>query len=146
MITVSEIMTPDPLALHPDASLLDAQAFMSASNIHNLPVVENGKLVGLLSESDLLRASGSSTRNDDTQLAQLEALTPLKEVMTTHVSVVHPNDNLRRAGLFLQQHRYGCLPVVEDGLLKGIITDFDFVSVALNLLEQIEETEPLERS
>ena len=52
--------------------------------------------------------------------------------------------SLRQAALFLEQHRIGCLPVMSNGNLKGIITDTDFVGVAINLLEQIEETEPLD--
>ena len=44
--------------------------------------------------------------------------------------------------LYLQKHKYGCLPVVSDGRLDGIITDSDFVAVAINLLEQMEITSP----
>ena len=50
--------------------------------------------------------------------------------------------NLRQAALRLQEYRYGCLPVVAKGKLIGIITDSDFVAVAINLLEQLEDTEP----
>ena len=54
--------------------------------------------------------------------------------------------SLRQAALFLERHKIGCLPVVTNGKLKGIITDTDFVGVAINLLEQIEDTEPVEES
>ena len=46
------------------------------------------------------------------------------------------------AARFLEKHKIGCLPVLDDGKLVGIITDTDFVAVAINLLEQLEETEP----
>jgi hypothetical protein len=46
--------------------------------------------------------------------------------------------------LFIEKHQIGCLPIVTDGQLRGIITDTDFVGVAINLLELAEETEPLE--
>jgi len=49
--------------------------------------------------------------------------------------------SLRQAALFIEKHKIGCLPVVRDRKLMGIITDTDFVAVAINLLEQLEETE-----
>ena len=64
--------------------------------------------------------------------------------MVTKVATVRENATLRQAALFLEKHRIGCLPVVTDGKLVGIITDTDFVGVAINLLEQIEELEPIE--
>jgi CBS domain-containing protein len=68
----------------------------------------------------------------------------IKDVMVTKVATVGENASLREAALFLEKHRIGCLPVVTDGKLVGIITDTDFVGVAINLLEQIEELEPVE--
>ena len=64
--------------------------------------------------------------------------------MITDVATVDEHASLRKAALFLEKHRIGCLPVVTDGELRGIITDTDFVGVAINLLELIEETEPVE--
>ena len=49
---------------------------------------------------------------------------------------------LMAVALFLERHRIGCLPIVKDDVLEGIITDTDFVGVAINLFEQIEEPEP----
>jgi CBS-domain-containing membrane protein len=48
--------------------------------------------------------------------------------------------------VFLEKHGISCLPVVTDGNLRGIVTDTDFVGVAINLLEQIEESDPLEEA
>ena len=62
--------------------------------------------------------------------------------MVTDVATVDVHASLRQAALFLEKHRIGCLPVMTEGKLTGIITDTDFVAVAINLLEQIEETEP----
>ncbi len=145
MITVSEAMTRDPLTIRPEASLLDAQALMAGKRIRHLPVVEQGRLVGILSETDLLAATASQvTVRDDTELAMQEAATPVSACMTRQVAVVHPRDSLRRAGLFLQKNRYGCLPVMEDEHLVGIITEYDFVNIALQLMEMVEEQEELE--
>ena len=64
--------------------------------------------------------------------------------MVTDLATVDRNASLRQAALFLEKHRIGCLPVTSKGKLRGIITDTDFVGVAINLLEQIEETEPVD--
>jgi CBS domain-containing protein len=63
--------------------------------------------------------------------------------MVTDVATVDLNASLRHAALFLEKHKIGCLPVLDDDKLVGIITDTDFVAVAINLLEQLEETEPV---
>lgn len=142
MITVSEAMTRDPLTIRPGASLLDAQALMAGKQIRHLPVVEQGRLVGILSETDLLAATASQLDvQDDTERARQEAATPVSSCMTAQVAVVHPKDSLRRAGLFLQKNRYGCLPVMEEGQLVGIITEYDFVNIALQLMEMLEAQE-----
>jgi len=55
---------------------------------------------------------------------------------------VDPRVSVRRAGLRLRSLRVGCLAVMQDGNLEGLVTDTDFLGVAINLLEQLEETEP----
>jgi CBS-domain-containing membrane protein len=57
---------------------------------------------------------------------------------------VDEHAGVRQAAVFLEKHRIGCLPVVTDGELRGIITDSDFVGVAINLLEQLETVEASE--
>ena len=64
--------------------------------------------------------------------------------MVRDLATIDENASLRQAALFLEKHRIGCLPVVTDGSLRGIVTDTDFVGVAINLLEQLEESEPLD--
>ncbi len=63
--------------------------------------------------------------------------------MVRDVATIDEHASLRQAALFIEKHHIGCLPVVTDGNLRGIVTDTDFVGVAINLLELIEETEPL---
>jgi CBS domain-containing protein len=64
--------------------------------------------------------------------------------MVKDVATVDVNASLRQAALFLEKHQIGCLPVLDDGSLVGIITETDFVAVAINLLEQIESAEPFD--
>jgi CBS domain-containing protein len=64
--------------------------------------------------------------------------------MVSDVITVGEHAGVRQAAVFLEKHRIGCLPVVTDGELRGIITDSDFVGVAINLLEQLETVEASE--
>jgi CBS domain-containing protein len=119
---------------------------MLDKNIRHIPILNDaGGLVGLVTQRDLLAISMSKlTDVRDEQRAAFEQSVRLQDVMTTDLSVVHEQMNLREAALRLQAHRYGCLPVVSRGKLVGIITDSDFVAVAINLLEQLELTDPLD--
>ena len=73
------------------------------------------------------------------QRQQEENAIPVTRFMTADVATVSPEAGLREAALYLQKHKFGCLPVVKSGALVGIITESDFVEVAINLLEIIED-------
>jgi CBS domain-containing membrane protein len=141
MITVEEIMSVSVQTLNPKNSLTEAKKLMAENGIHHVPIVDDaGKVVGLVSHRDTLAASESCLKKGDTTLNADEIA--IEEFMTTGVTTVDGRAGLREAALFLQKHQYGCLPVVTDGKLKGIITDSDFVAVAIDLLEQAEQIEP----
>ena len=141
MITVDEIMSVELRTLSEDNTLADAQKMMSDSHIHHIPITNGGGVLkGLVSHRDVLAATESNL--SDASLAQNPGEVRIGDFMTRDVATVDPRANLRQAAIYLQKHKYGCLPVVEGGALVGIVTDSDFVSVAINLLEQIEEFEP----
>jgi CBS domain-containing protein len=141
VFTVEEIMSVSVQTLNPKNSLTEAKKLMAENGIHHVPIVDDaGKVVGLVSHRDTLAASESCLKNGDTTLNADEIT--IEEFMTTGVTTVDGRAGLREAALFLQKHQYGCLPVVTDGKLKGIITDSDFVAVAIDLLEQAEQIEP----
>lgn len=141
MYTIEAIMTTDLITIAPSASLAQAQSVMQNNRIHHLPVVE-GKdhLVGLLTLTDVLSASDSRLRSDDSRIHTEDVC--IRDVMVTDVITVDARASLRQAALFIEKQKIGCLPVIDDGRLAGIITDTDFVAVAINLLELLEETEP----
>ena len=114
---------------------------MQDNHIHHLPVVENAdELVGLVTLTDVLRAQDSVLREQGERIHAADI--PVSGVMVTNVATVSQDASLRQAALFIEKHSIGCLPVLDDGRLIGIITDSDFVAVAINLLEQLEEFEP----
>ncbi len=141
MFTIDAIMTTDLITVAPSASLAEAQTLMQENRIHHLPVVENGKdLVGLVTVTDVLAATDSRLREDDSRIHPEDIC--IRDVMVTDVITVDHRASLRQAALFIEKHKIGCLPVLSEDRLVGIITDTDFVAVAINLLEQLEETEP----
>ena len=143
MLNIDTIMTTDLITVPQSATLAEARELMHDHRIHHLPVVDNNDgLVGLLTLTDVLAASDSRLRAKDSRL-RAKNIT-ISEVMTTDIATVDVSASLRQAALFLEKHKIGCLPVMSGDKLKGIITDTDFVAVAINLLEQIEETEPVD--
>lgn len=147
MITVADVMTTQPYTLRETDVIDTARKLMAANNIRHIPIVsEAGVLLGLVTQRDLLAASISDLVEVNEATREAFETTPLAQIMTTELSVVSEKMNLREAALRLQSHKYGCLPVVSQGKLIGIITDSDFVAVAINLLEQLELTEPLDES
>ena len=142
MFSIDAIMSTELKTVAPSASLADARELMQAHRIHHLPVVDkDNKLVGLLTLTDVLRACDSNLRGDGDRIRARDI--DVAEIMVTGIATVPREASLRQAALFLEKHRIGCLPVIAGDSLIGIITDSDFVAVAINLLEQIEESEPI---
>ncbi|MHA7817699.1 MAG: CBS domain-containing protein [Pseudohaliea sp.] len=141
MLSVAEIMTREPYTLGPDDTLADARGLMNAHHIRHIPVVSTeGTIIGLVSHRDVLAASDSTLESHHED----QAAVPLSAVMSSPVQTVNEQASLRGAALHLQKHRMGCLPVTRDGALVGIITDSDFVAIAIHLMEQLELVEPEE--
>lgn len=142
MFTIEAIMSTNLITLPADATLAEARMLMHEHRIHHIPVVDRDKLTGLITLTDVLAATDSFLREDNTRI-HAESIS-VGESMVTDVMTVDVNASLRHAALFIEKHKIGCLPVLDDDRLVGIITDTDFVAVAINLLEQLEESEPLD--
>jgi CBS domain-containing protein len=140
MMTLDTIMSTDLITIPPDENLATARSLMHDRKIHHLPVVEGEQLVGLVTLTNVLAATDSILRDEENRIHAKEIV--IRDIMVTDVATVDEHATLRQAALFLEKHRIGCLPVMGDGQLKGIITDTDFVAVAINLLEMLEDTEP----
>jgi len=142
MFSIETIMSTNLITVPPSATLAEARTLMYESRIHHLPVTDDGALVGLVTLTNVLAATDSFLRDDRSRIHANEIM--ISDVMVKDVATVDINASLRQAALFLEKHKFGCLPVMSDGNLVGIITDTDFVAVAINLLEQIESTEPFD--
>lgn len=144
MMTIEEIMTTDPYKIGPTDSVYDAKMLMQKHGIHHIPVVDKKNIpVGVITFSDVLAASESSLHlQSEEARVTLEKEHLVREVMTAPAITVDESDSLHSAALHLLQTKHGCLPVTREGTLIGIVTDSDFVDVAVNLME-IMETQTL---
>ena len=140
MITIDEFMTSEPYTLRETDSINDACEVMIGKNIRHIPIVDDDKhVVGLITQRDVLVAiDPEAVQEAESASHEIRSNINLSEIMNRNVSVIRKSDSLRQAALFLQAHKYGCLPVVDDDRLVGIITDSDFIDIAINLLEQAE--------
>jgi CBS domain-containing membrane protein len=142
---VADLMTADVIAIGPADSLAKAHALMRAKRIRHLPVVQYGRLAGLVTHRDLLAVSSSSIimPGEEDRVRLLE-LVRAADVMETHVSVAAPDDPAAGAGERMIRHKIGCLPVVgRDGRVAGIITEEDFLRWAT---VHMESGEPMQQS
>ncbi len=118
-----------------ESSLLDAAMTMRRSSIRHLPIVDGEKLVGIITERDVLRCSPSllSEITQDEYNAIFEN-TPIARVMTRDPISVAPDSPIRDAIALMMERKMGCLPVVEGERLVGILTRSDLLNVLISLL------------
>jgi acetoin utilization protein AcuB len=129
-------MSTRPVTIQADRSITEALKVMRQHGVRRLPVMDaEGKMVGIVSEKDLLYASPSPA----TSLSIYEMhymLTQLKvtELMTADVVTVTPDTPLEEAARIMADNKIGGLPVIQDNKLVGIITETDIFKVFLEML------------
>ena len=143
MITVEEFMTSELCTLRETDSIIDARKIMTEKHIRHIPVTDgDSHMLGLVTQRDVLAATEPVLlKQEGTDSSATGAGTCLADIMIRDVSIINNTDSLRKAAMYMQSHKYGCLPVMSDGRLVGIITDSDFVDIAINLIEQAEFSE-----
>ena len=128
-LQVADVMSSAPKTLGRNDRLRMADDLMNAERCRHLPVLDERKrLAGIVSQRDLfqsalLRALGYGSRARDQVLSSVV----VKEVMTDQVRTIAPDAALTDAARLMYERKIGCLPVVEDGALVGILTEGDFV-------------------
>jgi acetoin utilization protein AcuB len=123
---VSDWMTREVIIIGPDDYLSDAITLMKENEIKHLPVMKGGKIKGVISDRDIKEYSPSkATSLDIYELHYLLANTKVKEVMRTKVVTAAPDMPVEEAAMIMLDGDIGCLPVLADGRLCGIISDKD---------------------
>ncbi|MEW6615493.1 MAG: CBS domain-containing protein [Thermodesulfobacteriota bacterium] len=125
---VKDIMSEEVITLEVDEELSLADDIMQLGRIRHLPVVENGKLVGIISQRDLFKSSLASVMGFG-EKAKRDFLktVAVKEVMVKKVITISPDADIKEAGRIMLEKKIGCLPVVGNDKLVGLITETDIL-------------------
>jgi len=131
MLLVRDSMTRDVVTLSPQTTAAEALALCREKGIRHLPVMEEGRLVGMVSDRDL--RSATPALGDP---ARAEALQKIRVwgVMVRDVLTAHSEDPIEQAANTMREKKIGCLPVVEADELVGILTSSDVMAALVYLI------------
>ena len=139
---VRDYMTSDPQTLDMKSTLLNAVLLLRRSELRHIPILDNDRLVGVLSDRDVARwAPSLLTSLTPQEYNRVFEETPVGKVMTRNPISVSPDAPLAEAVNLMYKHRLGCLPVLEAGRLSGIITVTDMLRALYDLIGSPQEAE-----
>ena len=132
---VEQIMTKSPVTVAPDTPVADAQALMQKQHFHRLPVVDRSqKLVGIVSEKDLIYASPSpATTLNGYEIGALLSRLRVSEIMSAPVISIGPDSLVEDAARVLADNDIGGLPVMDGERIVGIVTESDIFHCLIEL-------------
>jgi acetoin utilization protein AcuB len=128
---VKDYMIKHPPMASPSMSIIEAQYLMSENNVHHLPVVKGGKrLVGLVTRQSMLLNPGRLSSLDVWDITHYLSNLKVKDVMikARDVVTIPPDTTIEQAAQRMVETAAGCLPVIEDGVVVGLITENDLLS------------------
>jgi CBS domain-containing membrane protein len=129
--TVAEVMTRDVITVEEDDSLANLRESLRTLRFRHLPVTDEDRLVGLVTETDLLGiASSNLLPHHAAQDRDLEERFRVRDIMARDVVTVRPDTPLQEAARLLLKQRFHCLPVVDEhNVLRGVVTSSDFTKL-----------------
>ncbi len=138
---VTEWMTKDPVVVEPTTTVPEAHALMTRYRIRRLPVVDSGKLVGIVTLGDVRGAEPSeATSLSIFELNYLLSKLTLDRIMTTPVATIRPDETVFDAArLMLQKKIAGLVVVDEGGAVVGVLTESDIFRMIVRIWEQEAE-------
>lgn len=127
-VPVSQVMTSQVRTLGPDATLGEVRRLLRSERCHHVPIVDGGRLVGIVSSRDLLRRLQGSAPAGSTGLDVLDHI-GVAELMSRDPVTLHPDESVDRAiDLIADGQLHSVLVVDDDGGLVGIVTDTDLLA------------------
>ncbi len=139
MNTVAETMTTDVLSVDPHNSVATAIRLMRTGHLRRLPVVQDGRLVGIVTSGDVRRITGlSSVVRDPSGDNFLWQHIPIANVMTLDVVTASTDMLIAEAARLMIERKIGGLPVVENGRLVGILTTSDLLEALIDCELSVE--------
>jgi len=138
---VKEYMTPNPMSVSEDSSILETADLMKKHKIRRFPVLRGNELIGIVTDRDLRSAAPSQVISFDAQerelMPELHSLLSgitVKEVMSREVITIHPEQTIVAAAQLMLEHRMSGIPVTDiGGQLLGILTETDIFKVLVDL-------------
>lgn len=137
MLKIKDIMTKDVFVLYEHDTLDLVRSLMEAEHIRHVPIIDReGNFAGLLTHRDLLSLTISRLAEiGRAEQDDLDRHIPINKVMRTDVVTADPDTDLSTALGVLLKHKYGCLPVVTNKKLVGIVTEADFLRLTYTLFQ-----------
>jgi CBS domain-containing protein len=124
------LQMPELLGLEPTATFEEAAVLCREQQVRHVPVLAEGRLVGILSDRDLRTAAGSGSPGE----------TPVAELMATQIETLGPDDTVARAAQVMIRHRISCVPLMLGGRLAGMVTVTDLLVHGMGALEAAAAT------
>ena len=132
---VKEVMRTNVVFISSETKITEAKNIMMENKFSKLPVVDYGKLVGIVTKNDLLKAEPSlATTLDMFEIGYLLSKLTVKKVMMTNVITVSPDEVVEEAARIMVDNEISCLPVVKDDALIGIIAESDLFNLFTDIL------------
>lgn len=133
--TVADLMSRKLLTVGEDDTIAHLLEKMNELRFRHLPVVEGTKLVGLVTQRDLLHASSSFLSDVAEERDKVIGKVKVGKIMQRELVTAKPTDSLAETARMMFEGKFGCLPVADDdGNLVGIITDTDFIRLSAYFL------------
>ncbi len=137
-ILISEVMIPKPVTITPDQTIGRAMELMARYDFRRLPIIKEGKLVGIITDRDVRQLAGRptlklpKTAQDDAYLNL-----PVEEAMTLNVITIRDNQPVQEAIQVMLKHKISGLPAVDrEGQLTGMLSIQDVLKYCLDLLDR----------
>src|SRR5574341_437096 len=133
---VQHWMTRNPITIEADTPFLEARLILKEKRIRHLPVVDRGKLIGVVTDRDVKEAAPSgATTLDVFEMNYLLLKMKVRDLIKQEPVTIKPTNSVEKAALLMHDHRIGCLPVVDEaGKLVGLITETDLLEVMVEIL------------
>ncbi len=132
---VKDKMTANPYTISPKSSISDAFSIMKDHGFHQIPVVKNGKLVGMLTEQDLQNVTPSkATSLSVYEINYLLTKLEVSQAMSTELVTIEADALLEKAAVLMRSHDVHALPVMDGKKLVGIITQSDIFDAFIDMM------------
>ena len=134
---VKKFMTANPVVVEQNQSIREAKRLLDEHGFRHLPITDNGRVVGILSDRDIVRSVAITESVKTICGIEGDNDVLIQDIMGEHLLCLTPDDNVKDAARIMSQRKIGSLPVVDNGKLVGIITETDILKAFTEMLDYI---------